>query len=66
MSKTQQKIDAINRSEVARETGLHVSYVSRVLAGKRNPPLTVAAKVAKAVGVSLDELNGYLEGVTAA
>lgn len=56
------KIEGANRTKVAGETGLHVSYVSMILSGRRNPTLTSAAKVAKSVGVTIDNLNEYLGG----
>jgi transcriptional regulator with XRE-family HTH domain len=46
---------------VARGCGLHASYISLLLRGKRNPRLTTARKVADAMGVSLDELFLYLQ-----
>lgn len=51
-------------SELAREIGVNRSHVSLILNGKRLPSLPVAGKLAKAMGVSLDELHDRL--VTAA
>jgi transcriptional regulator with XRE-family HTH domain len=51
-------------SELAREIGVNRSHVSLILNGKRMPSLPVAGKLAKAMGVSLDELHARL--VTAA
>lgn len=47
-------------SELAREVGVNRSHVSLILAGKRMPSLPVAGKLAKAMGVSLDELHRQL------
>ena len=59
---TERRIQAASKTDLARDTGLHVSYISCLLNGKRsNPTLSVAARVAKALGISLDDLNGFLE-----
>ncbi len=42
--------------EFARAMGVHESYVSDVLHGKRNPSLKRKNKWAKALGSSVDEL----------
>ena len=48
-------------TQVAKETGLHVSYISRLLKSKdRNPTLKNAAAVAKALGITLDDLHRHL------
>ena len=62
----ERKITQVNRSVVARECQMDRSYVSEVLNGKRDPGLSVARKVARAVRVTIDELAGYLERKTGA
>ena len=57
----ERKITEANRSAVARACALDRGYVSGVLSGKHDPGLSVARKVARAVGVTVDELAGYLE-----
>lgn len=58
------KLAQANRSQVARSLGLDRSYVSQVLQRKRMPGLDVAAGIAKEVGVSLDQLHGWLVGAS--
>lgn len=58
---TVQIVESTNRSELARAICLDRSYVSLVLSGKRTPSLPVAAKMARKLGVTLDDFNGYLE-----
>lgn len=55
------KIDAANRSQLARELGLTRPHVSQVLSGRSVPSLVVAAGIAKRVGVTLDELWDHLQ-----
>jgi transcriptional regulator with XRE-family HTH domain len=45
----------ISLSQLARETTVDVSTLSRVLAGKRNPSLDVAKKMAPALGMTIDD-----------
>ena len=42
---------------LARETGLHKSYVYYVLTGQRNPTLEVADRLATAMHISLGEFS---------
>ena len=57
----ERKIKAANRSELARTLNVTRPHVSQVLSGKSVPSLTVAAGMAKELGVSLDQLWGYLQ-----
>ena len=57
----EQKIRAANRSELAREIGVTRPHVSQILSGKSVPSLSVAAGMAKRIGVSLDQLWDYLQ-----
>jgi transcriptional regulator with XRE-family HTH domain len=60
-NQVERKIDAANRSQLARELGVRREHVSQVLSGRSVPSLAVAAGIAKGIGVSLDELWGYLQ-----
>jgi transcriptional regulator with XRE-family HTH domain len=42
--------------EIARRSGISVSGVSRLLRGRRIPRMDTAVKLAKGMGISLDEL----------
>jgi transcriptional regulator with XRE-family HTH domain len=46
----------LSQGDIARKLKLHRSYVSSIERGVRNPSLGVVEKVAKALGVSTDEL----------
>ena len=52
--------EQLNRSEIARKTGLHLSAISRFLSGDRVPNFKQAKVVADAMGVSLDDLYQLL------
>jgi transcriptional regulator with XRE-family HTH domain len=45
-----------SQGDVARILGVHRSYISGLERGKRNPSLITVHKVAKALGVSINEL----------
>lgn len=52
----------VNRSKLARETGLTTSFVSRVLNGERTPSLKSVRLLARAMGITVDEfINGLPE-----
>lgn len=53
-------IDTINRSELARATGIDVAHISRIFSGKANPSLALAVRIAEHLEISLDELSGAL------
>ena len=61
VAETTRKIKAANRSELAREIGVTRPHVSQVLSGRSVPSLDVAAKIAKRIGVSLDQLWEHLQ-----
>ena len=44
---------AWSQEELADRSGLHRTYISGVERGVRNPTITVAAKIASALGVTL-------------
>lgn len=60
-NQVERKIEAANRSQLARDLGVNRSHVSQVLSGKSVPSLAVAAGMAKRIGVSLDQLWEYLQ-----
>lgn len=45
-----------SQEEFADRAGLHRTYVSAVERGVRNPTLSVLERIAKALGVSLEEM----------
>jgi transcriptional regulator with XRE-family HTH domain len=49
------KLSEINISQVARDTKINRTYVGRILGGKRVPSLPIAVRLAKSLGMSLDE-----------
>jgi transcriptional regulator with XRE-family HTH domain len=50
-----------NYSEIARATGLSVSFISRVFRGERNPSLASLITLAKAVDRTTDQLVKELQ-----
>ena len=46
----------LSQGDIARILGVHRSYISGLERGRRNPSLVTVHKVAKALGVSADEL----------
>lgn len=52
------KEKGLTLKEVAKYSGIDVSYLSRILTGKRNPPYdeNVIRKIAKILGIDEDEL----------
>lgn len=46
----------MSQGDVAKFLGVHRSYISGLERGKRNPSLLTVHKVAKALGVSVNEL----------
>jgi transcriptional regulator with XRE-family HTH domain len=46
----------ISQGDIVRALGMPKSFVSSIENGKTNPTLATIAKLAKAVGVSVDEL----------
>lgn len=47
--------------KVARRAKLSPSYVSRVLNGQRDPRLSVASRLARAMGISINRLVTFIE-----
>lgn len=46
----------LTQVEFAKKSGLHVSYLSGVENGQRNPSLTALSQIAQALGLKLSEL----------
>lgn len=49
-------ITKVNRSQVARETGTDLAHISRIFSRKSTPSLVLATRIARVLGVSMDEL----------
>lgn len=52
--------------EVAKRAGIDNGYLSRALAGQRRLSMPLAARLAKALGMTLDELYDRLEAIAIA
>jgi len=46
----------ISQGDIARDLGVSCGFISTIENGKTNPTLATISKLAKAVGVSVDEL----------
>jgi transcriptional regulator with XRE-family HTH domain len=46
----------LSQEAFADQAGIHRTYISDIERGSRNPTITVVAKIAKALGVSLGSL----------
>ena len=44
------------QASIARTTGLHESYVSRIVSGERSPRVEVVSMIARVLGVSVERL----------
>ena len=51
----------LNYSEVARKSGLSVSFISRLMRGKRSPSLSSFVRVAKAINVDANKMLRILK-----
>lgn len=51
----------LTQAEFAKKSGLHVSYLSGVENGQRNPSLTALSQIAQALGLKLSELVARAE-----
>jgi transcriptional regulator with XRE-family HTH domain len=51
----------LTQAAFAKKSGLHVSYLSGVENGQRNPTLTALSQIAKALGLKLSELAARAE-----
>lgn len=52
----------LNQEALAEKAGIHRTYLSDVERGSRNPSLVVIERFAAALGLSLEELFGRVEG----
>ena len=53
------KAKGMTQQELAEKAGLHLTYVGHLEAGKYHPTMFVVWKVAKALGVGLNELINF-------
>lgn len=51
----------LTQEEVAHGAGIHVTYLSGIERGKRNPSLANIRRIARALGVSVRELFSFEE-----
>lgn len=51
----------LTQAALAKKSGLHVSYLSGVETGQRNPSLTALSQIAQALGLKLSELVARAE-----
>ena len=54
----------LSQEEVAHRAGLHVTYLSGIERGNRNPSLRNIRKIGMALGVSVGELFAFEETIT--
>lgn len=52
------KSKKLTQQELAERAGLHLTYVGHLELGKYHPTVYVMWKIAKALGVSIDDLTG--------
>lgn len=57
----ERRLDSVNRTQMAQDLGVTRFHVGRVLSGKKVPSLSVALKIAKRVGVTVEDLCEYWE-----
>ena len=46
----------MSQGDICRELGVDRAYISTIESGKQNPTLSTVERIAKALGVSIDEL----------
>lgn len=56
--KSLRKATGLTQQQLAEAAGLHLTYIGHLELGKYHPTLFVVWKIAKALGVSLDDLAG--------
>lgn len=49
----------LTQQELAEKAGLHLTYIGHLELGKYHPTVFVMWKIAKALGVSMDELTDF-------
>jgi transcriptional regulator with XRE-family HTH domain len=55
-------LEKATQKELAIRVGISQSHLSLILAGKRNPSLRVAKKLADVLGVTIDSLLAKVDG----
>ena len=50
------KAKGVTQEKLAESAGIDFSYLNRIESGKRNPTLKIIAKIARVLGIRLDEL----------
>lgn len=53
------KAKGMTQQELAEKTGLHLTYIGHLEAGKYHPTMFVVWKVAKALGIGIDDLVNF-------
>jgi len=61
--RSQRQSAELSQEELAHRSGLHRTYVTDVERGARNPSLNSIKKLSDALGVSLSDLFGLVEGL---
>ena len=56
-------IRGLSASEVARRAGLSESYISRLMKGKRRPSSDALERIARALGVSMEDLQTEMRAI---
>lgn len=54
----------VSLSSLYKETGIAISFLSRILAKKKNPSVINTRKIAEALGVSVDEFLDIMDNHT--
>jgi len=55
------KIEDSNRSAIARATGVSLAQISRIFSGRRRPSFDLAGKIARHLGITLDEFQKLIQ-----
>ena len=56
-------ITNLNRTNLARAVRVDLAHISRIFSGKRSPSLDLARRIADYMGVTLDKLQVFLDGL---
>ena len=62
----ERRVAAANRTHIARDLGVSRPHVSNVLRGKEVPSIDMAYRIARKLGVSLDDFHSYWQQANAA
>jgi transcriptional regulator with XRE-family HTH domain len=63
LQKLRNKVSTLTYSEIAKQVGVDVSYVSLVLRGLRNPSTSILLKMAETLECNIVDLLDYVEEV---